>query len=43
MSWFKHSPPKYPPNHTPVPPPQRTSPATEKSLKAAKKKGPKKK
>jgi hypothetical protein len=42
MSWFKHIPPKYPPNHT-SPPPQRTSPATEKSLKAAKKTGPKKK
>lgn len=42
MSWFKHSPPKYPPNHTP-PPPHRSSPITEKSLNDAKKTGPKKK
>ena len=44
MSWFKRIPPKYPPkNHTPTPPPQRSSPSTEKSLKAAQKTGPKKK
>jgi len=41
MSWFKRNPPKYPPkNHKP---PQRTSPATEKSMEATKRTGPEKK
>jgi len=40
MSWFKHSPPKYPPhrNHHQ---PHRTSPASEKMMDEAKKTGPK--
>ena len=43
MSWFKHNPPKYPPKEQTTTPPHRSSPATEKSLKAAKKTGPEKK
>ena len=41
MSWFKHSPPKYPPSQKHYSTPHRTSPATEKMMDEAKKTGPK--
>ena len=41
MSWFKHSPPKYPPAQKHHSVPHRTSPSTEKMMDEAKKTGPK--
>ena len=41
MSWFKHSPPKYPPAQKHHSVPHRTSPSTEKMMHEAKKTGPK--
>ena len=40
MSWFKHSPPKYPPSQKHHLQPHRTSPAAEKMMDEAKKAGP---
>jgi len=41
MSWFKHSPPKYPPSQKHHSTPHRTSPATEKMMEETKATGPK--
>jgi hypothetical protein len=40
MSWFKRSPPKYPPLQKHHLHPHRTSPATEKTMEESKKTGP---
>ena len=40
MSWFKHKPPKHPPNPKHHLHPHRSSPASERMLEQAKETGP---
>lgn len=40
MSWFKHSPPKYPPSQKQHSLPHRSSPASERMMEEAKNTGP---